>query len=68
MDADAVFKLKLVPEPAGVPPHELVYHFQLALVPKVPPETDKDAVCPTHKVPLPLMLVAGTDESLTVTV
>ena len=30
---DELFEIKL-------PPHEPVYHFQLAPVPKVPPETD----------------------------
>jgi len=68
LDEDAVFKLKLVPEPAGVPPHEPVNHFQLAPVPKDPPETDKDAVCPTHKVDVPDIEVAGFDVSLTVNV
>ncbi len=28
---------RLVPVPAKVPPHELVYHFQLAPAPNLPP-------------------------------
>ena len=59
---------RLVPVPAKVPPHELVYHFQLAPAPNLPPLTLSVLLWPAHMVEVPLMLVAGTDVSLMVTV
>lgn len=37
------------PEPANVPPHEPVYHFQIAPVPVVPPVKDTVLELPVHK-------------------
>jgi hypothetical protein len=58
----------LVPLPIFVPPQELEYHFQLALVPKEPPFTFNVEVFPKHIVVFPFMEVAGTEVSLTVIV
>ncbi len=58
----------LVPFPTFVPPQELEYHFQLALVPKEPPFTFNVEVFPKHIVVFPFMEVAGTELSLTMIV
>ena len=34
--------------PTEVPPHEPLYHCQLAPVPRLPPETDKVVELPEH--------------------
>ena len=54
--------------PAEVPPHDEVYHFQLADVPKLPPLTESVVFLPRQIVDVPLIDVAGTDVSCTVTV
>jgi hypothetical protein len=47
------------PVPSKVPPHELVYHFQLAPVPSLPPLILKSDVSARHIVLLEaVMLVA----------
>jgi hypothetical protein len=53
----------LVPVPAEVPPHDDVYHFQLAPVPRLPPLMLKVVFCPLQIVVVPLIEVAGTDVS-----
>jgi hypothetical protein len=53
----------LAPVPADVPPHDDVYHFQLAPVPKLPPLTDSVVFLPRQIVLVPLIEVAGTDVS-----
>jgi hypothetical protein len=58
----------LAPVPADVPPHDDVYHFQLAPVPKLPPLTDRVVLLPLFIKVVPLIEVAGTDVSCTVTV
>jgi hypothetical protein len=59
----------LVPVPADAPPHDDVYHFQLAPVPRLPPLIDNVLVLPLHiVVALADAVVAGTDVSCTVTV
>ncbi len=58
----------LVPEPAGVPPHEPVYHCQFAPVPKLPPTTDNVFEVPLHVLLFAIeILVAAVDILLTVT-
>jgi hypothetical protein len=44
------------------------YHFQLALVPRLPPFKLKVELWPLQIVDVPLMLLAGTEVSLTVMV
>ena len=58
----------LEPVPTAVPPHELLYHFQLAPVPSVPPLTLKVVVLPKQMVVVPVIAVAGNEVSPTVTV
>jgi hypothetical protein len=58
----------LVPVPDAEPPQDDVYHFQLAPVPKVPPLMLKVVFCPLQIVLVPVIEVAGTDVSFTVTV
>jgi hypothetical protein len=58
----------LAPVPADVPPHDDVYHFQLAPVPRLPPLTDSVVFLPLQIVVVPVIEVAGTDVSCTVTV
>ncbi len=53
----------LAPVPADVPPHEDVYHFQLAPVPRLPPLTDSVVLLPLFIKVVPLIEVAGTDVS-----
>ncbi len=53
----------LVPEPAEVPPHDDVYHLQLAPVPKLPPLTDSVVFLPRQIVLVPLIVLAGIEES-----
>lgn len=57
----------LLPEPAGVPPHESVNHCAVAPVPLVPPLTVKVVELPLHIVVVPEMLVGGFENVLTVT-
>ena len=59
---------RLVPVPAKVPPHELVYHFQLAPAPNLPPLNVRVLVWPKQMVEVPLILEAGSDVSLMVKV
>ena len=58
----------LVPVPADVPPHDDVYHFQLAPVPRLPPFTDSVVFLPRQIVLVPLIEVAATEVSLIVSV
>jgi hypothetical protein len=51
-----------------VPPHEPLYHFQVAPVPRLPPLNVNVLLWPLQIVVVPLMLLAGTEVSLTVTV
>ena len=60
--------LRLVPVPAEVPPHEPLYHFQLPPVPSEPPDILSVLLWPLQIVEVPLMLLAGTEVSLTVSV
>ena len=60
--------LRLVPVPAEVPPHELLYHFQLPPVPRLPPDMLSVLLWPLHNVLVPLIVVTGVDVSLTVKV
>ena len=58
-----------VPLPTTVPPHEPVYHTQLALVPKLPSVTVKVDVAPEHiSVGPDVAVVGATDGVLCVTV
>ena len=47
----------------AVPPQLPLYHFQLAPVPRLPPLTLNVVVLPRQMVVVPLIDVAGTDES-----
>jgi hypothetical protein len=58
----------LDPVPAAVPPQVPLYHFQLAPVPRLPPLTLSVVLLPRQMVVVPVMPVAGTEVSLTVTV
>ena len=53
----------LAPVPANVPPHDVVYHFQLAPVPRLPPLTERVVFLPRQIVVEPVIEVAGTDVS-----
>ncbi len=53
----------LVPVPEDVPPHDDVYHFQLAPVPRLPPLTERVVFLPRQIVVEPVIEVAGTDVS-----
>jgi len=57
-----------VPVPADVPPHEPEYHLQLPPVPKLPPVKPNAVLCPKQIVDVPVIAVAGTEVSRTVTV
>jgi hypothetical protein len=57
----------LLPVPMGVPEHEPLNHFQLAPLPNVPPLTLNVVLLPLQIVVVPVMLLAGTEVSLTVT-
>jgi hypothetical protein len=56
-------KVILAPVPTKVPPHDDVYHFQLAPVPRLPPLTDRVVLLPLFIKVVPLIEVAGTDVS-----
>ena len=57
------------PVPSKVPPQLLVYHFQLAPVPSLPPLTDRLLVLPKHTDEVgPEIELAATEVSLTVMV
>ena len=56
----------LAPVPADVPPHDDVYHLQLAPVPRLPPLTDSVVFFPRQIVLVPLIEVAGNEVSCTV--
>ena len=60
--------VSVVPVAIEVPPHEPLYHFQLPPVPNEPPLNVNVLLWPLHIVVVPLMLVAGTELSLTVIV
>jgi hypothetical protein len=60
--------ITLEPVPTKVPPQVPLYHFQDAPVPREPPFTLKVVDVPRHIKPEPVMEVAGTELSLTVTV
>ena len=57
-----------MPVPTEVPPQLPLYHFQLPPVPSEPPFKVNVLLWPLQIVVVPLMLVAGTDVSLTVMV
>ena len=62
-------KVVIVLLPTSVPPHEPVYHFQLALVPKLPLVTVKVDGKPVQiSVGLAVAVVGATDGVLSVTV
>ncbi len=56
----------LLPVPTDVPPQLPLYHLQLAPVDKVPPLALKVVFCPRQMLVIPIIDVAGTEESLTV--
>jgi hypothetical protein len=60
--------VSVVPVAIEVPPQLPLYHFQLPPVPNEPPLNVNVLLWPLHIVVVPLMLVAGTELSLTVTV
>jgi len=51
------------PVPAKVPPQLAVYHFQLALNPRLPPLGVSVVLLPRQIVLVPLIEVAGTEVS-----
>jgi hypothetical protein len=53
----------LEPVPAAVPPHDDVYHLQVAPKPRLPPFTFNVVFLPIHMVVVPDIEVAGTDVS-----
>jgi hypothetical protein len=53
----------LEPVPIAVPPHDEVYHLQIAPTPKVPPVTDKVVFLPLQIVVAPLIELAGVEVS-----
>jgi hypothetical protein len=59
---------KLLPVATKVPPHEPLYHFQLAPVPSEPPFGVSVVLLPRQMVVVPLIETAGTDVSRTTTV
>jgi hypothetical protein len=59
---------KLLPVATNVPPHEPLYHFQLAPVPKEPPFGVRVVLLPLQMVVTPLMEIAETEVSRTTTV
>lgn len=65
---DAGETVSEVPVLSNVPPQLLPYHFQLAPVPKLPPDIDNVVLWPTQIVVVPVMLLAGMDVSRRVTV
>jgi hypothetical protein len=58
----------LFPVPSAVPPHDPLYHFQLAPAPKLPPFTEMVTAWPKHTVVEPLIEVAGIEVSLEIIV
>ena len=56
------------PLPAEAPPQLVVYHCQVAPVPKLPPITLSVVLCPLHMVDVPEIEVAATESWLTVIV
>ena len=58
----------MLPVATEVPLQLPKYHFQLALVPRLPPFKLKVELWPLQIVEVPLMLLAGTEVSLTVSV
>ena len=57
-----------VPLPAEVPPQELLYHCQVAPVPKEPPTTVKVVLPPAQMVVVPLIELGAVESVCTVTV
>jgi hypothetical protein len=53
----------LDPVPANVPPHDVVYHLQLAPAPRLPPPTESVVLLPRQIVLVPPIDVAGTEVS-----
>jgi hypothetical protein len=54
------------PLPASTDPHAPVYHFQLALLPRLPPDTRKVVLLPAHTESRDaVMLLADTDSVFT---
>ena len=60
--------VNVLPVPTDVPLQLPKYHFQLPPVPKEPPLSDNVLLWPRQIVEVPLMLLAGTELSLTVKV
>ena len=58
----------LLPVPTDVPPQLPLYHFQLAPAPRLPPLTLSVVFLPRQIVVVPVIDVAGTEVSWTVTV
>jgi len=58
----------LLPVPTDVPPQLPLYHFQLAPAPRLPPLTLNVVFLPRQIVVVPVIDVAGTEVSWTVTV
>ena len=56
------------PVPTDVPPQLPEYHFQLAPVPRAPPETDSVVELPLQIVVVPVILDGAVELLLTVTV
>ena len=54
----------LFPEPTAAPPHELVYHFQLALLPRLPPLTLSVTLLPLHMESIVAVMEAGAVDRL----
>ena len=57
----------LLPIPAGVPPHEAVYHLAIALVPALPPTSVKVVLPPLQMVETPEILRGAVEGVFTVT-
>jgi hypothetical protein len=53
-----------LPLPTAVPPHDPLYHCQLAPVPNEPPVTDKVVALPEHIVVAVAVAPAGAAESV----
>ena len=54
----------LLPVPAGVPPHEAVYHLAVAPVPTLPPTSVKVVLPPLQITVVPAIFVGATDSVL----
>ena len=56
--------LMLLPLPTAVPPQELLYHFQLALLPRLPPFTLRVTLEPLHTESTEALIEVGAAEKV----